>query len=48
MPGWTRPAGWHATLVGRPIEFDPQTCTIPGDEEADRAIRPPHREGWEV
>ncbi len=37
-----------ATLVGRPIEFDPVTCTIAGNEEADRALRPKHREGWPV
>jgi Oxidoreductase family, NAD-binding Rossmann fold len=37
-----------STLVGRPIEFDPVTCKIMGDDEADRAIRPPRREGWAV
>jgi Oxidoreductase family, C-terminal alpha/beta domain len=37
-----------STLVGRPIEFDPVTCKITGDDEADRAIRPPRREGWAV
>jgi hypothetical protein len=36
------------TLVGRPIEFDPVGCRIIGDDEADRAIRPPRREGWPV
>ena len=37
-----------ATLVDRPIEFDPVACTIAGNEEADRALRPKHREGWSV
>jgi hypothetical protein len=37
-----------ATLVGRPIEFDPLNCKILNDEEADRALRPPRRNGWEV
>jgi len=37
-----------ATLVGRPLEFDAAACRIVGDEEADRAIRPPHREGWSL
>jgi hypothetical protein len=36
------------TLVGRPIEFDPVSCKIINDDEADRAIRPPRREGWDV
>jgi len=35
-----------ATLVGKTIEFDPVTCKIAGNDEADRALRPPHREGW--
>ena len=35
-----------ATLVERPLEFDPVACNIPGDAEADAALRPPHREGW--
>ncbi len=37
-----------ATLVGRPLEFDPPTCTIVGNDEANRALRPKHREGWTV
>jgi predicted dehydrogenase len=36
------------TLVGRPIEFDPVRCKIINDDEADRAIRPPRREGWDI
>ena len=35
-----------ATLVERPLEFDPVSCKIPGDAEADAALRPVHREGW--
>jgi hypothetical protein len=35
-----------ATLVGRPIEFDPAALKIVGDDEADRALHPPRREGW--
>jgi hypothetical protein len=35
-----------ATLAGRPLEFDPAACTIPGDDEADQALRPVHRDGW--
>jgi len=35
-----------ATLVGQPVEFDPVACKMAGNEEADRALRPPHREGW--
>jgi hypothetical protein len=37
-----------ATLVGRPLEYDPVPCKIVGDDEADRALRPEHREGWAV
>ncbi|MBM4041299.1 MAG: hypothetical protein FJ290_22580 [Planctomycetes bacterium] len=35
-----------ATLLGKPLEFDPVACKIPGNDEADRALRPPRREGW--
>ena len=35
-----------ATLVGQPLEFDPAACKIVGNDEADRALRPEHREGW--
>jgi hypothetical protein len=35
-----------ASLVGGPLEFDPVPCTIANCEEADRALRPEHREGW--
>lgn len=37
-----------ATLVNRPIEFDPATLTIRNDPEAHRAIQGYHRPGWEV
>ncbi|HJQ82196.1 MAG TPA: Gfo/Idh/MocA family oxidoreductase [Lacipirellulaceae bacterium] len=37
-----------STLVGQPIEFDPVACKITGDDEADRAIRPPRRDGWDL
>jgi hypothetical protein len=35
-----------ASLVGQPIEFDPVACKIPGNDEANQALHPPHREGW--
>lgn len=35
-----------ATLVGRPLEFDPPGCQIVNDDEANRALRPSRREGW--
>jgi hypothetical protein len=37
-----------ASLVGRPLEFDPAACKIVGDDEADPALRPVRREGWEL
>ncbi len=37
-----------ASLVGETLEFDPVAGRIVNHEEADRAIRPPHREGWSV
>jgi Oxidoreductase family, NAD-binding Rossmann fold len=36
------------TLLGRPVEYDPIACKILNDEEADRALRPPRRDGWAV
>jgi predicted dehydrogenase len=36
------------TLLGRPIEFDPVAGKIPNDEEANGALNPPRREGWEI
>jgi hypothetical protein len=36
------------TLLGRSIEFDPVACKIINDEEADRALRPPRRDGWSI
>jgi len=35
-----------ASLVEQPFQFDPVACKIPDNEEADRALRPEHREGW--
>ena len=37
-----------ASLVGQPLAFDPVACKIAGNDEADRALRPPHREGWSL
>jgi predicted dehydrogenase len=37
-----------ATLLGRPIEYDPLACRIVNDDEADGALRPPRRDGWPV
>ena len=37
-----------ATLVGRPLEFDPVACKIVDNDEADRALRLAHREGWSL
>jgi hypothetical protein len=36
------------TLLGKAIVFDPVGCKIVNDEEADRALRPPRRAGWEI
>ena len=35
-----------ATRVGRPLEFAPPACQILKDDEANRALHPPRREGW--
>ncbi len=35
-----------ATLLGKPLEFDPVDCKVVGNPEADRALRPQRREGW--
>ena len=40
--------GHVATLVNQPLEFDPVACKIAGNQEADRALRPKHREGWSL
>lgn len=37
-----------ATLLGRPIEYDPASGTCPSDEQANAALDREHREGWEV
>jgi hypothetical protein len=36
------------TLLGRPIDYDPVAGKIIGDEDANRALRPPRRVGWSV
>lgn len=41
-------SGNVATLVGRPLQFDPVACKVTDDEEADRALCPQHREGWSL
>ncbi len=35
-----------AALVDRPFEFDPASCTVLRDEEANRALRSAYRDGW--
>ena len=35
-----------ASLVRRPLEFDPVACQIVNDPEAHRALRAVRREGW--
>ena len=35
-----------AALVDQPLEFDPGTCTIVNQEEANRMLHPPYRTGW--
>ena len=37
-----------ASLVGQPFEFDPQKCKIIDHDEANQALRLPHRKGWEL
>ncbi len=37
-----------ATLVDQPLEFDPVACKIVNNQEANRALRPIHREGWSL
>jgi hypothetical protein len=37
-----------ASLVGGPLEFDPVAGKIINNDRADQALRPPHREGWEL
>ena len=32
--------------LGRTLEYDPTTRTIPGDAEATRRLRRPYRQGW--
>ncbi len=35
-----------ASLVDGPLEFDPVPCKITNHDEANRALRREHREGW--
>ncbi|MCX7886561.1 MAG: Gfo/Idh/MocA family oxidoreductase [Verrucomicrobiae bacterium] len=37
-----------ASLVDESLEFDPVTCKILNNGEADRALHPPRRAGWEL
>ncbi|NLY01092.1 MAG: Gfo/Idh/MocA family oxidoreductase [Rhodopirellula sp.] len=37
-----------AAQVDRPFEFDPLGCTVPHDDEANRALCPPYRDGWSL
>ena len=37
-----------ATMLGRPIEYDPASGTCPGDERATTALDRDNREGWEL
>ncbi len=30
------------------LEYDPKRCKIVNHEEANRLLRPPRREGWEL
>jgi hypothetical protein len=39
-------AGNVASLIDQPLEFDPASCKIVNNDQADRALRPHHREGW--
>ena len=35
-----------ASLVGRPLDFDPVACKVVNDPQADRALRAVRRAGW--
>lgn len=37
-----------ATMLGRPIAYDPAAGTCPGDDEATAALDREHREGWKL
>ena len=37
-----------ATMLGRPIEYDPLSGTCPGDDQATTALDREHREGWKL
>jgi len=40
--------GHVASLVDRPLEFDPVACAILNDEKANRMLLPPYRKGWSL
>ena len=37
-----------ATMLGRPIEYDPITGNCPGDDQGTAALDREHREGWKL
>jgi len=37
-----------ATLFEKPLEYDPMACRVVNSDEADRLLRPPRRDGWEL
>ena len=37
-----------ASLTAQPLEFDPAAGKITNNDEADQALRPAHREGWNL
>ena len=36
-----------AMQLGRPLNYDPKTRQIPGDEAATKLLRRPYRQGWQ-
>jgi hypothetical protein len=37
-----------ASLFNQPLDFQPVLGKIADNDQADRALRPKHREGWEL
>ena len=35
-------------LLGRPLKWDPEAETVPGDDEANALLDRPRRKGWEL
>ena len=35
-------------LLGRPLKWDPEAETFPGDDEANALLDRPRRKGWEL